>query len=96
MLVVDDNDASREILVAYLRGRVAVCDAAHDGAQALAMLAAAEPPYEAVVLDSDMPELSGAEVARAIRAAPALRSRPDRDADLGRRRAAATRMRSAS
>jgi CheY-like chemotaxis protein len=31
-------------------------------------------PYDAVVLDSDMPEMNGAEVAAAIRSTPALRS----------------------
>ena len=89
VLVVDDNDTNREILIAYLRGRVAVCDDARDGAQALALLEAAASagrPYDAVVLDSDMPEMSGAEVAAAIRAAPALRSTRLRDADVGRAR----------
>jgi two-component system sensor histidine kinase/response regulator len=77
VLVVDDNDTNREILIAYLRGRVAVCDDAHDGAQALALLesaAGAGRPYDAVVLDADMPEMSGAEVSAAIRAAADLRS----------------------
>ncbi|HEY6891841.1 MAG TPA: response regulator [Solirubrobacter sp.] len=76
VLVVDDNAANREIVQVYLRGRVARCDDAADGAQALALMqaaASADRPYELVLLDSDMPELSGAEVARAIRAAPALR-----------------------
>ncbi|MDA0162525.1 response regulator [Solirubrobacter ginsenosidimutans] len=77
VLVVDDNAANREIVQVYLRGRVAVCDAAADGAQALALMeaaASADRPYALVLLDSEMPELSGAEVARAIREAPALRS----------------------
>ena len=77
VLVVDDNAANREIVRAYLRGRVAVCDEADGGAQALALLesaAGAGRPYELALLDSDMPELSGADVAHAIRDAPALRS----------------------
>ena len=71
MLVVDDNDTSREILLAYLRGRIARCDAAHSGDQALAMLGMAT--YDVVLLDSDMPDRSGAAVASEIRANPAWR-----------------------
>ena len=77
VLVVDDNAANREILQVYLRGRVAVCDEAANGAQGLALMemaARSGRPYELVVLDSDMPERSGAEVARSARADPALRS----------------------
>lgn len=47
------------------------------GAQALAMLEAAAAEgraYHVVVLDSEMPELSGADVVRTVRMAPALRS----------------------
>ena len=39
----------------------------------LELAASADRPYELVVLDSDMPGMSGAEVVQAIRAAPALR-----------------------
>ncbi len=77
VLIVDDNDTNREILIAYLRPRVAVCDDAGTGAQALALLETAARngrPYDAVVLDSEMPEMSGAEVAHAVRVAPDLRS----------------------
>jgi signal transduction histidine kinase/DNA-binding response OmpR family regulator len=77
VLVVDDNAANRAIVRAYLRGRVAVCDEASDGAQALALLEAAAGagrPYELALLDSDMPEMSGAQVAQAILDAPPLRS----------------------
>jgi CheY-like chemotaxis protein len=75
VLVVDDNATNRRIVQGYLRDRVVVCDEAASGPQALAMLeeaAAAGRAYELVVLDSEMPELSGADVVRAIRAAPAL------------------------
>ena len=75
VLVVDDNATNREIVRAYLRSRVAVCDDAEGGQAALAMLRAAaraERPYDLVLLDSEMPEMSGAEVARAIRSEPLL------------------------
>ena len=77
VLVVDDNATNRGILRAYLRSRVAVCDDAESGAAALAMLATAARegrPYDLVLLDSQMPVMSGAEVARAIRAEPLLRA----------------------
>ena len=74
VLVVDDNATNRDILVAYLRERVAVCDVAQSGAEALALLEAADTPYDIVVLDSEMPEMSGAELAQAIRSTPDLTS----------------------
>ncbi len=88
VLVVDDNATNREILRAYLRGRVAVCDAADERGgrrwPCCRRRRATGGPTTLVLLDSEMPEMSGAEVARAIRAEPLLRDRPDRDADLGR------------
>ena len=75
VLVVDDNATNREIVRAYLRDRVAVCDDADGGAVALARLEAAARegrPYDLVLLDSEMPEMSGADVARAVRSQPLL------------------------
>ncbi len=75
VLVVDDNATNRRIVRGYLRDRIVVCHDAVGGQQALAMLEAAAAegrPYDIVVLDSEMPELGGADVARAIRAVPAL------------------------
>jgi two-component system sensor histidine kinase/response regulator len=77
VLVVDDNATNREILTAYLRGRVAVCDDAEGGEAAVAMLDAAARagvPYDLALLDSEMPGMSGAEVAAAVRAAPRLQA----------------------
>ena len=77
VLVVDDNATNREILNAYLRGRVAVCDDAEGGEAAVAMLDAAARagvPYDLALLDSEMPGMSGAEVAAAVRAAPLLKT----------------------
>ena len=76
MLVVDDNATNRAILDAYLGPRVAVCDLVESGPAALARLDAAArdgAPYELVVLDGQMPEMDGREVARAIRASEQLR-----------------------
>jgi len=75
VLVVDDNATNRRIVRGYLRDRVVVCDEAESGSQALAMLeeaATSGRAYDLVVLDSEMPELAGADVVRAIRSAPLL------------------------
>jgi PAS domain S-box-containing protein len=75
VLVVYDNATNRRIVRGYLRDRVVVCDEAASGSAALAMLeeaAAAGRAYELLVLDSEMPELSGADVVRAMRATPSL------------------------
>ena len=77
VLVVDDNATNREILNAYLRGRVAVCDDAEGGEAAVEMLDAAARagvPYDLALLDSEMPGMSGAEVAAAVRATPLLQA----------------------
>ena len=77
VLVVDDNATNREILNAYLRGRVAVCDDAEGGEAAMGMLDAAARagvPYDLALLDSEMPGMSGAEVAAAVRAVPLLKA----------------------
>jgi two-component system sensor histidine kinase/response regulator len=77
VLVVDDNDTNRSIVAGYLAARVTVCDQAESGSTALAMLHAAARDgraYTVVVLDGQMPEMGGLEVARAIRASPLLRS----------------------
>ena len=88
VLVVDDNATNREILHAYLRGRVAVCDDAERRRRRRSRCWRRRRARAAVrrssLLDSEMPEMSGAEVAAAVRAAPALQADPAGDADLGR------------
>ena len=77
VLVVDDNATNRAIVMAYLSARVTVCDQAESGADALAMLEAAARDgraYQVIVLDNQMPEMSGLDVARAVRASAVLRT----------------------
>jgi len=77
VLVVDDNTTNRAIVAGYLAARVTACDQAENGATALSMLEAAardDRGYQVVVLDNQMPEMSGVDVARTIRASPLLRS----------------------
>ena len=77
VLVVDDNATNRAIVTAYLSARVTVCDQAESGVDALAMLEAAArdgSAYQVIVLDNQMPEMSGLDVARAVRASAVLRT----------------------
>jgi signal transduction histidine kinase/DNA-binding response OmpR family regulator/HPt (histidine-containing phosphotransfer) domain-containing protein len=102
ILVVDDNETNREILREHLQGWQVDVSEAVSGAQALAKLHAAAgrgEPFDLVVLDYQMPGMSGMDVVRAARAAPALRdvrvvllssmSRVDEDTDWRAQRVAA-------
>src|SRR5712671_3332726 len=68
VLVIDDDEAAREILVELL-GRVGYhAFAAPDGRSGLELLAGAAVPPEAVLLDLRMPGIDGFEVLRRYRA----------------------------
>jgi len=75
VLVVDDNQASREILAEMLRFLRLEVDVAASGQAALAMLAAAGP-YDLVLMDSRMPGMSGNEAIRRIRRDTGLARQP--------------------
>lgn len=69
ILVVDDNFINRRLLVEVLRDR-AVCDIAASGQEALEAyeLSLNElRPYDAILLDVQMPEIDGLEVLRRVR-----------------------------
>ena len=79
VLVVDDNATNREIVSAYLRSSDVRCELADSGAAALAAMHAAAragEPFAIVVLDAQMPEMDGLDLAAAIRQAPSLRETP--------------------
>ncbi|MFE4663322.1 response regulator [Streptomyces hydrogenans] len=67
VLIVEDEEELAAMLAEGLRGEGMTCDVAHDGARALEMTAAAE--YDVLVLDRDLPQLSGDAVCRALNAA---------------------------
>jgi two-component system, sensor histidine kinase and response regulator len=78
-LVVDDNAVNREILRHQLAALGMSRDEAENGEHALAKLraaAAAGSPFDVVVLDDRMPQMSGIDLARAIRADASLGSLP--------------------
>jgi len=79
ILIVDDNPVNRSILSEQMASwRFDAC-AAQDGVEGLQVLIAAAAhglAVDCVILDYQMPGMSGAEVARAIRANPAIAGTP--------------------
>jgi two-component system, sensor histidine kinase and response regulator len=74
-LVIDDNKTNRKIFRQQLVSWGVVSDEAEDGDQGLAMMRAAaahERRYDFVLLDFILPTIDGIELARHIKAAPAL------------------------
>lgn len=77
ILVVDDFSTMRRIvknLLVELGFSVTMIQEADDGENALAMLKS--QPFDFVVTDWNMPNMTGIDLLRAIRAEPALKSLP--------------------
>ena len=71
VMVVDDNETNREILLSYVTAWGMRGETAGGGAEALQRLrAAGNDPFQFVILDMQMPEMSGLELAQAIKADP--------------------------
>ena len=66
LLVVDDNEANRDVLSRRLRHRGYVVSVAADGAEALALTETLN--FDLILLDVEMPGMSGLEVLSRIRA----------------------------
>jgi CheY-like chemotaxis protein len=71
ILIVDDHPTNRRLPASLLRQHGWEVDIAADGESALDKLAIAH--FDAVLLDLNMPEVSGFEVCRRIRADPLLK-----------------------
>ncbi len=89
VLVVDDNEANRKIMHHQVTSWGMKNGTAENGPKALQMLrSAAEDgePYDVVILDMQMPQMDGVQLARAIKAEPAIsRTRLIMLSSLGRR-----------
>jgi PAS domain S-box-containing protein len=76
ILVVDDNATNREVLSAQLRAWGVRPEEANDGPSALLALARARDtgdPFAAAIIDMQMPDMDGADVARVIKADETLK-----------------------
>jgi len=76
VLVVDDNPIARMVLRASLGAMSFGVATVNSGPEAIAELAAAQPPFDLVLLDWRMPVMDGLETARRIKAHPALQRVP--------------------
>ncbi len=74
VLIVDDSDTNRVILESYFHAWGVACQSASSGEAALTLLrqSAHHHPFDIVILDLDMPEMGGMDVARAIQSDPAI------------------------
>ena len=67
ILLIEDDDALRAVLIPVLEQAGFGCDAAADGASGAALLV--QNPYDAVVLDRMLPEMDGLRVLQTVRRA---------------------------
>ena len=75
LLVVDDTDISADLAVEMLQSLDTTCVVACEGNEALAILAA-DPHFDGILLDCEMPDMDGYATARAIRAMAGLADVP--------------------
>jgi len=79
VLVIDDNQTNRFILMEYLRSWGCLPVEAPGGKEALSILrdsVSSEEPFSLILTDIQMPQMDGFELAREIRASKALRGTP--------------------
>jgi CheY-like chemotaxis protein len=73
ILLIDDDAISREVMQMTLEMQGFAVQTAEDGAAALALLGSQTAPPEVILMDTQMPGLSGVELVRALRGAAQAR-----------------------
>jgi PAS domain S-box-containing protein len=76
LLVVDDSELNLQVARELLSGEGAMVEAVDNGPKAIALTLSAKPPFDAVLMDIQMPDMDGFEAARRIRQAPAMSAMP--------------------
>lgn len=94
LLVVEDNALNQQIAQELLERNGATIEIAGGGIDGVAQALAATPPFDAILMDLQMPDIDGLEATRRLRAHPSMQAVPiiamtanamqsDKDACLG-------------